>query len=117
MTLLVDEDGQGEAGALHPPRGEPELIPDREEASEHLEAVAAARLLEDGDLVQIGGDGGGPATSTAAWTTWGNVRISPSVQGQWSLTDAGVAVPGSMLRMAHIPQHNPALVVHLIMQC
>ena len=79
MTLLVDEDGQGEARALHPPRGEPELVPDREEASEHLEAVAAARLLEDGDLVQIGGDGGGPASSTAAWPTWVMTVSSGSV--------------------------------------
>ena len=113
MTLLVDKDGQGEAGALHPPRGEPELVPDREEASEHLEAVAAARLLKDGDLVQVGGDGGGPATSTAAWPTW-VIRLSLGIQGELLLTDAGVAVPGPVLGMAHIPQHNPALVVHLI---
>ena len=70
MTLLVDKDGQREAGALHPPGREPELVPNCEEASEHLEAVAAARLLEDGDLVQVGGyRGRPPASAAAAWPT------------------------------------------------
>ena len=50
MTLLVDKDGQTEGGALHPPRGEPELITHGQEASEHLEGVAASGLLVDSYL-------------------------------------------------------------------
>ena len=85
MALLINEDGQREAGALHPAGREPELVPNREEASEHLEAVAAARLLEDSDLVQVGGDRGRPpASAAAAGPTWDIVSLSDSRVGDHS---------------------------------
>ena len=98
-----------------------------------LEAVAAARLLEDGDLVQVGGHGGvSPPGGPASRPTWdseavtismtaGIVKLSQSLfmtagivkMSYHCLTDAGVPVPGSVLGVAHVPEHDLTLGVHL----
>ena len=48
VALLVDKDGEGEGGALHPPRPEPELVPHRQEAPEHLGqgSVCCSKVVE-----------------------------------------------------------------------
>ena len=90
-----------------------------------LEAVAAARLLEDGDLVQVGGHGGvSPPGGPASRPTWDSEAVTISIYDSWDseavtisiyhfLTDAGVPVPGSVLGVAHVPEHDLTLGVHL----